>query len=157
MREESPLDSRHVAMQAMRYLESSTIGDGVAVKASSQFRVVRPEQADAEERESSVSTLLACGTADRDYRMRCEVAETASEAGLQIERHFSGLQSMLRNDLEATSLVECCDDLFMLRYLIGQNAWNQQEIISTRTCGCQVSGRSLDKGSLSLLVHPTEA
>lgn len=132
MREESPLDSRHVAMQAMRYLESSTIGDGVAVKASSQFRVVRPGDTEAEERESSVSTLLACGTADRDFRMRCEVAETATEAGLQIERHFSGLQSSSEMVLKPTSLVECCDDLFMLRYLLGQNAWNHQENISTK-------------------------
>ena len=133
MREESPLDSRYVAMKAMRYLESSTIGDGVAVKASSQFRIVRPEHSELlAETQPIVSTLLACGAADRDFRMRCEVAETATEAGLHIERHFSGIHSSSELVLKPTPLVECCDDLFMLRYLLGQNAWNHQETISTK-------------------------
>jgi len=133
MREESPLDSRHVAMQAMRYLESSTIGDGVSVKAGSQFRIVRPEPSDLlGEPQPAGSTLLACGPADRDFRIRCEVAETAAEAGLQIERHFSGLHRSSEMVLKPTSLVECCDDLFMLRYLLGQNAWNHQETLSTK-------------------------
>jgi glutamine synthetase len=118
-------------MQAMRYLESTTIGDGVSLKASTQFRIVRPIQSELEgEPQSKVNTLLACGPEDRDFRMRCEVAETATDAGLQIERHFSGLQSSSEIVLRPTSLVECCDDLFMLRYLLGQNAVGHDQIIS---------------------------
>jgi glutamine synthetase len=133
MREESPLDSRYVAMTAMRYLESSTIGDGVAVKASCQFRTFRPERSEGlDEVQPIVSTLLACGPADRDFRLRCEVAETATEAGVHIERHFSGIRSSSELVLKPTPLVECCDDLFMLRYLLGQNAWNHHEKISAK-------------------------
>ena len=130
MREESPLDSRHVAVQAMRYLEASTIGDGLAVRASCQFRIDRPEQTDSKTT-SIGSTFLACGTSDRDFKMRCEVADLAAEAGLHIERHFSGIGSSSEMILKPSNLVACCDDILMFRYLLGQNACKNRDTLTT--------------------------
>lgn len=130
MREESPLDSRHVAVQAMRYLEASTIGDGLAVRANCQFRIDRIGQPDSETL-STDSTFLACGTKDRDFIMRCEVADIAVESGLHIERHFSGMGSSSEMILKPSSLVECCDDILMLRYLLGQNACKNRDTLTT--------------------------
>ena len=130
MREESPLDSRYVAVQAMRYLESTTIGDGLAVRANYQFRIGATETPNCETA-SRHSTFLACGPLDRDFKMRCEVADIASESGLHLERHFSGNSSSSEMILKPTSLVECCDDILMLRYLIEQNAWKNRETVST--------------------------
>lgn len=130
MREESPLDSRSVAVQAMRYLEASTIGDGLAVRASCPFRIERAGKQD-DEFQPSENTLLACGPADRDFNMRCQVADLASESGLHIERHFSGMGSSSELILKQSSLVECCDDILMLRYLVGQNAWKNGDRVST--------------------------
>ena len=130
MREESRLDSRHVAIQAMRYLEASTIGDGLAVRANYQFRTDRTGRPEVET-PSSGSTFLACGPADRDFEMRCAVADIAAEAGLQIERHFSGNGSSSEMILKPSSLVECCDDILMLRYLLGQNACKNRDTLTT--------------------------
>ncbi len=130
MREESPLDSRSVAVQAMRYLEASTIGDGLALRASCQFRIDRTGQQD-QALQPCENTLLACGPVDRDFNTRCLVAEIASEAGLHIERHFSGMSSSSEMILKQSSLVECCDDMLMLRYLVGQNAWKNGDRVST--------------------------
>ena len=130
MREESPLDSRHVAVQAMRYLEASTIGDGLAVRANCQFRIDRIGQPDSDTL-STDSTFLACGTKDRDFIMRCEVADIAVESGLHIERHFSGIGSSSELILKPSSLVECCDDILMLRYLLGQNACKSRDTLTT--------------------------
>ena len=129
MREESPLDSRQVAVQAMRYLETSTIGDGLTVRASCQFQVDRPHQT-PEKPKLDACTFLACGPQDVDFKMRCDVTDIAAEAGLQIERHYSGSNSSSEMILKPSSLVECCDDILMLRYLLGQNAANQNESIS---------------------------
>ena len=130
MREESRLDSRHVAIQAMRYLEASTIGDGLAVRANYQFRTDRTGRPEVET-PSNGSTFLACGPADRDFEMRCAVADIAAEAGLQIERHFSGNGSSSEMILKPSSLVECCDDILMLRYLLGQNACKNRDTLTT--------------------------
>ena len=132
MREDSPLDSRQVAMQAMRYLESSTIGDGVSIRASYQFRIERHSN---ELSKSTCNTHLACGPTDPDFQMRCEAADIASEAGLQIERHFSGADSTSEMFLRSSSLVDCCDDILMLRYLLGQNAWRSRELVNTQNLG----------------------
>ncbi len=121
MREESPLDSRHVAVQAMRYLEASSIGDGLTVRASCQFRIERSESANPKI-VTCGNTFLACGPFDRDFNLRCEVADKAADAGLHIERHFSGTSSSSEMILRPSSLVKCCDDILMLRYLLGQNA-----------------------------------
>ena len=130
MREESSLDSRHVSVQAMRYLESSAIGDGLTVRASCPFQV---EQQNCLEQnpQNAVSTFLACGPHDSHFQMRCDVTDIAAESGLQIERHFSGLNSSSEMVIKPSSLVECCDDILMLRYLLSQNAANKKEHVST--------------------------
>ncbi len=130
MREDSPLDSRHVAVQAMQYLESSTIGDGIAVRARCQFRIARNVSSDSQNN-ATESTHLACGPNDPDFHLRCEVAEIGAEAGLQIERHFSGPESSSEMVLKPSSLVACCDDIMMLRYVLGQHAWRNRERINS--------------------------
>jgi len=134
LREDSPLDARHVAVQAMRYLEASTIGDGLAIRTSYQFRMDRLERTRRTGTESELTgnTLLACGTDDIDFGIRCEVADVAAEAGLSIERHFSGADSSSEMILKPSSVVECCDDLLMLRYLLGQNASRNQQLLSAK-------------------------
>ena len=150
MREDSPLDSRHVAVQAMQYLESSTIGDGLAVRARCQFRIDRDTPSDSRA-ELIRNTHLACGPTDLDFKMRCEVADIASEAGLHIERHFSGPESSSEMVLKPSSLVECCDDILMLRYIIGQNAWKKHELVSSANLGIP-SQWSISRQGESILV-----
>jgi glutamine synthetase len=130
MREESALDSRHVASQALRYLETTSIGDGVSVRASSQFQIHRNEPQQHTSRDEN--TLHICGPSDRDFELRCQVADVAAESGLQIERHFSGPCSSSEMVLKSASLLECCDNLLMLRYLIGQSARASNQSVSER-------------------------
>ena len=39
VREESPLDSRQLAVRAMRYMESASIGDALSIRSCFQFRI----------------------------------------------------------------------------------------------------------------------
>jgi len=124
VREESPLDSRQLAVRAMRYMESASIGDALSIRSCFQFRI------EHKNRENSLggvveNTFLACGPNDKDFPLRCEIADTAVESGLHIDRHFCGSDSSSEMILKPSSLVECCDDIMMLRYLIGQHAWKQ--------------------------------
>ena len=150
MREDSPLDSRHVAVQAMQYLESSTIGEGLAVRARYQFRIQRNSTTEAPTTFNN-NTHLACGPMDPDFQMRCESTDFATEAGLQIERHFSGPETSSEMVLKPSSLLECCDDIMMLRYLIGQNASKKQEFVSTANL-CLPSQWSITKHGESIFV-----
>ncbi|MEQ1828446.1 MAG: hypothetical protein ABL921_20965 [Pirellula sp.] len=125
MRDECQLDSRYLAMRALRYLESSSVGDGLSVQTLYPFRMVRNGVAKSEVG-NHANTLLACGPADVDFEMRCQIADTAAESGLQIDRHYSGLNSSSAMVLKPSNLVECCDDIMMLSYLIGQIASRNQ-------------------------------
>lgn len=116
MREESPLDSRQLAIRATRFLESSTIGDGLSVSASVPFRMHDSNSKD----QDNPNTFLACGLDDPYFTMRCDIADTANESGLQIDRHFCGVSSSSSMILKHSKLVESCDDVMMLRYLVGQ-------------------------------------
>ncbi len=100
MRQESVLDPRFVAKQAQSYLESTSIGDGISLRASCQFQIERKEAgstangldvtglAHATQVSSPKDPYLVCGPEDVDFELRCDVANTASECGLQIDRHF---------------------------------------------------------------------
>ncbi len=129
MREDSPLDSRHVAVQAMRYLESSAVGDGLALRACCQFRIDR-DNTSGGKADPLRNTHLACGPDDPYFRGRCEVAEICGEAGLHIERHFSGPDSSSEMVIKPSGLVECCDDIMMLRYVLGQHASTSRDRIA---------------------------
>lgn len=124
MREESLLDSRCVALRAVRYLESTSIGDNVQVRACHQFRLVRSEPSD-EAVNTSTNSFLVCGPEDHDFVFRCEIADIATDSGLQINRHVSGYDSCSEFYLKPSGLVEGCDDIMMTRYLVGQHAVNQ--------------------------------
>ena len=125
MREESPLDSRNVAIRAMRYLESTSIGDGLSVRSSFQFRIAQTEPANHTDEENN-NSFLACGPDDKDFSLRCDVADIAIESGLHIDRHYCGMNASSEIILKPSNLVECCDDIMMLRYLAGQYASKRQ-------------------------------
>lgn len=121
MREESPFDSRQIAERATRFLDSSTIGDGLQVSASVPFRFNSPGSKEC----SQTNTFLACGLDDPHFTLRCDIADTANESGLQIDRHFSDTGSSSSMILKPSKLVESCDDIMMLHYLIGQSAYRR--------------------------------
>lgn len=123
MREESPIHARHVAIQATRYLQSTGIGDSLAILTGCEFRTY-PNQAQPAEHLDK-NSFLACGPMDRDFNFRCESTDCAAEAGVHIDRHFSnsGFSSSLV--LKPSHLTKCCDDVLMLRYLIDQHAQRQ--------------------------------
>jgi glutamine synthetase len=149
MREESSLDSRSVALRAVRFLESTLIGDGVSIRAAFPFRILRSEVREQTACPSSMrtesSTFLACGPLDRDFLLRCEIADLASESGLTIHRHVSGASESSEMVLKPAGLVESCDDVMMVRYLIGQ---------SSTIFGCQCNGRFSSKPNLCWSVQP---
>ena len=116
MREESAWDSRQVAIRATRFLETSTIGDGLMVSASVPFCMLGSPQDDP----SSTNTFLACGSDDKYFTLRCDIADVANEAGLQIDRHFCDINNSSSMILKPSKLVESCDDVMMLRYVVSQ-------------------------------------
>jgi glutamine synthetase len=116
MREESAWDSRQVAIKATRFLETSTIGDGLMVSASVPFCMLGSPPDDS----NSANTFLACGLDDKHFTLRCDIADIANEAGLQIDRHFCDINNSSSMILKPSKLVESCDDVMMLRYLVSQ-------------------------------------
>jgi glutamine synthetase len=120
-REESPYDSRHVAVRAMRFMESTAIGDILSVRCRLPFRLDRPTA--EKESKSTTDSFLICGPEDRDFELRCEIAETAIESGLHVERHYRGQAATSEMVLKPSPLIECCDDIMMLRYLTSKSAF----------------------------------
>lgn len=142
MRQESVLDPRFVAKQAQSYLESTSIGDGISLRASCQFQIERKEAgstangldvpglAHATQVSSPKDPYLVCGPEDVDFELRCDVANTASECGLQIDRHFRASEATSELSLRPSGILEACDDVMMLRYLVSKYA--QQQHLHTR-------------------------
>jgi glutamine synthetase len=69
---------------------------------------------------SGANTFLACGLDDKHFTLRCDIADVANEAGLQIDRHFCDIKNSSSMILKSSKLVESCDDVMMLRYLVSQ-------------------------------------
>ncbi len=116
MREESAWDSRQVAIKATRFLETSTIGDGLMVSSSVPFCMLGSPS----DGSCNANTFLACGLDDKYFTLRCDIADVANEAGLQIDRHFCDINNSSSMILKPSKLVESCDDVMMLRYLVSQ-------------------------------------
>ncbi|XZE32902.1 hypothetical protein SH501x_003668 [Pirellulaceae bacterium SH501] len=110
-REESPFDSRFVAAQSLRYLQSTAIADEVRVRISVQFSPAtgKPEEDIAPDRYT-----------DSQFLVRSRIADYAAEAGVAVDRHFLNAKSFSEFALQPKSILDACDDAAMLRYVIEQ-------------------------------------
>lgn len=81
--------------------------------------------ANANEAPRARDQYLVCGPEDVDFELRCEVANTASECGLQIDRHFRAAAASSELSLRPSGILEACDDVMMLRYLVSKFAQQQ--------------------------------
>ncbi|AMV33008.1 Glutamine synthetase 1 [Pirellula sp. SH-Sr6A] len=110
-REESPFDSRFVAAQSLRYLQSTGIADDVRIRTSLPFtlRTVKVLE----------ETRASRGT-DSQYLIRSRIADFAAEAGVAVDRHFLNAKNLSEFAIQPKSVLEACDDCAMLRYLIEQ-------------------------------------
>jgi glutamine synthetase len=128
MRDESPFDCRQLAVRATRYLESSSVGDAVSVRSTVPFRCSRAASSTTvtsslvSTNAASDDSYLACGHNDEDFVMRCDISDMAQESGVSLDRHFCDQTGNSTITLKSSGLIECCDDILMLRYLIGRQA-----------------------------------
>lgn len=115
-RQEDSLDSRFVALEAVRYLQSSGIADDARVRATFRFG-------------SEVGD-----TAEEDtlYQFRSESADYAVDAGINLERHYRHPSGASEMATKSASMVESVDDVMMMRYLISTLARNRSVSIDTR-------------------------
>ena len=128
-REESWLDSRAVAARALEYLKSTGIADDVEVRACHPFLIQHGPRVEGSEREGGESVpvpssqrFLSCGPSDADFGFRCKLTMLAAEAGVGIERHYRGQRASSEVVLAPSNLLETCDNLMMIRYMIDQLA-----------------------------------
>jgi glutamine synthetase len=120
--EDSWLDSRSVAARSIQYLQSTGIADAVLLRTAQPFSLQSIHAEDSRESFPTSRMHLACGTLDEDYSFRCNLASVAMEAGVVIDRHYRAEHSTSEIVLGSSSLLDLCDDLMMVRYLIDQLA-----------------------------------
>lgn len=121
-REESWLDSRAVTLRAAEYVRATGIADEVVVRVCQPFALMHEQAHELESARPASQRFLSCGPTDLDFGFRCTLSTSAAEAGVNIERHYRGDHSSSEVVLGAVSLMACCDDLMMLRYMIDQLA-----------------------------------
>jgi glutamine synthetase len=125
-REPSWLDSRAVAFRAAQYLQATGIADSVQLRACQPFTLLPPHHGELESSVPASQRFLGCGSFDPDFPFRCQLAGSASEAGVGIERHYRPQHASSEIVLSPAGLVEMCDDLLMIRYMIEQMAVQQR-------------------------------
>lgn len=109
-RQESPWDSRNVANQAVRFLESTSIADELYVRTLLRFDLHQKSD-----------TQSGSGF-DKAFQFRCQLMNRAIDAGVNVERHFHYSSAGSFIVLQPTKVLECCDDIAMTRYLMEQIA-----------------------------------
>jgi glutamine synthetase len=110
-REDSPFDSRFVAAQSLRYLQSTAIADEVRVRISVQFSPASSQDAEG---------ITPDRNTDSQFLIRSRVADHSAEAGVSVDRHFLNSKRISEFALQPKSILEACDDAAMLRYVIEQ-------------------------------------
>jgi glutamine synthetase len=115
-RQESAWDSRNVANQAVRFLESTSIADEVYVRNLMKFDMTSVSPPGTVSRPSSVSGF------DEAFKFRCRLMNRAIDAGVKVERHFHHHSMGSSLVLQPTKVLESCDDVAMTRYLMSQLA-----------------------------------
>ena len=109
-RQESAWDSRNVANQAVRFLESTSIADEIHLRNLLKF--------DLNTNSKSIST----SGFDEAFKFRCKLMNRAIDAGVNVERHFHYTAMGSSFVLQPTKVLESCDDIAMTRYLMSQLA-----------------------------------
>lgn len=109
--EDSPFDSRFIAAQSLRYLQSTGIADDVRIRTSLPFSISAMKVLD--------NPRPSRGTDDQ-YLIRSRIADYAAEAGVAVDRHFLNAKNLSEFAIQPKSVVEACDDCSMLRYVIAQ-------------------------------------
>lgn len=112
-RQESPLDSRNVAHQAVRFLESTSIADEIYVRSSLKFNW------------KAQSVGQGSQGFDEAFRFRCRLMNTAIDAGVNVDRHFHYPSVGSTMVLQSKKVLESCDDVAMTRYLMSQLAFEE--------------------------------
>lgn len=121
-REESGLDSRAVTLRSAEYLRATGIADEAVVRVCQPFALLHEQAQEQVSTGPASQRFLSCGPTDLDFGFRCTLSSSAAEAGVSIERHYRGDRSSSEVVLGAASLMTCCDDLMMMRYMIDQLA-----------------------------------
>jgi glutamine synthetase len=114
-RQESAWDSRSVANQAIRFLESTSIADEVYVRNLIKFNVMPLAPT------GLAGASIAPGFDDA-FKFRCRLMNRAIDAGINVERHFFNSSRGSSFVLQPTKVLESCDDAAMTRYLMSQLA-----------------------------------
>lgn len=117
---ESWMDSRAVTGRASEYLRATGIADEAVVRSCQAFSLERNGSTSTKWEGPPSQAFLSCGPLDFDFSFRCELASSAAEAGVNIERHYRGETATSEIVLGGLRLLECCDDLMMIRYMIEQ-------------------------------------
>jgi glutamine synthetase len=120
---ESWMDSRAIAMRATEYLRATGIADEAFVRSIQPWTLVHAPVANRERGiEPASRRFLSCGPDDLDFAFRCRLSSSAAEAGVNIERHYRGEHASSEVVLGSLPLLECCDDLMMVRAMMDQMA-----------------------------------
>jgi glutamine synthetase len=109
-RQEVPLDTRHVAVQSLRFLESTSIADEVYVRSHIRFGL-------ASTIDSSSDPLF-----DDGFAFRCQLMNQSIDAGVNVERHLLHPSGSSEIVLQPSKLLEACDDISMTKSMMSHLA-----------------------------------
>ncbi|MCU0719134.1 MAG: hypothetical protein MUC83_05480 [Pirellula sp.] len=112
-RQESAWDSRNVANQAVRFLESTSIADEIYLRNLLKFNLT-----------NNSHPIYESGF-DEAFKFRCRLMNRAMDAGVNVERHFHYPSMGSSFVLQPTKVLESCDDVAMTRYLMSQLAFEE--------------------------------
>lgn len=133
-RQESAWDSRNVANQAVRFLESTSIADEIYVRNVLKFDL------------STNSESKFTPGFDEAFKFRCRLMNRAIDAGVNVERHFHSPSMGSSFVLQPTKVLESCDDVAMTRYLMSQLALEEGVSLDLTNQFCSMQWKLLKNG-----------
>ncbi|MFN7878151.1 MAG: hypothetical protein ACK5PB_22730 [Pirellula sp.] len=133
-RQESAWDSRNVANQAVRFLESTSIADEIYLRNVLKF--------DLSTNSKSNSTFGF----DEAFKFRCRLMNRAIDAGVNVERHFHSPSMGSSFVLQPTKVLESCDDVAMTRYMMSQLAVEEGVSLDLTNQFCSMQWKLLKNG-----------
>lgn len=133
-RQESAWDSRNVANQAVRFLESTSIADEIYVRNVLKFDL------------STNSESKSTPGFDEAFKFRCRLMNRAIDAGVNVERHFHTPSFGSSFVLQPTKVLESCDDVAMTRYLMSQLAFEEGVSLDLANQFCSIQWKLLKNG-----------
>lgn len=133
-RQESAWDSRNVANQAVRFLESTSIADEIYLRNVLKFDL------------STNSKSNSTSGFDEAFKFRCRLMNRAIDAGVNVERHFHSPSMGSSFVLQPTKVLESCDDVAMTRYLMSQLALEEGVSLDLSNQFCSMQWKLLKNG-----------